>query len=253
MPATRDFLAPTVANQVVMPKHFFSLPGELRDQIYDILHQHEQSTRFHSLTFRYPAPLSHLRLINRQFTAEFDKRTPAVNRLVITQTSRNQIWYPSAQPLCLPRAVTRRVGLDGKRQVFRELEVNSDVCDTYCEPTTRLLWFDKYSRWLSDLLRHGTQLVLPACGGQVHLRLFFNYVGNLETLQQEISSIDWYGDFYTKISLVYGGDKLPRAQTVAEKTKGLCWKTNGTVLEQSYFEWASGRLQAEMDDRAAFS
>ena len=253
MPATRDFLAPTVANQVVMPKHFFSLPGELRDQIYDILHQHEQSTRFHSLTFRYPAPLSHLRLINRQFTAEFDKRTPAVSHLVVTQTSRNQIWYPSAQSLCLPRAVARRVGLGGKRQVFRELEVNFDICDTYCEPSTGLLWFDKYSCWLMDLLRHDTQLVLPACGGQLHLRLFFNYVGNLERFHQETSSSDWYGDFCTKISLVYGGDKLPRAQTVAAKIEGSCWDTDGTILEQGFFEWTGGMLQAEMADRSTLS
>lgn len=143
--------------------------------------------------------------------------------------------------------------MGGKRQVFRELEVNFDICDTYCEPSTRLLWFDKYSCWLMDLLRHDTRLVLPACGGQLHLRLCFNCVGNLERFRQGTFSSDWYGDFCTKISLLYGGDKLSRAQTVAAKTKGLCWETDGTILEQEYFEWASGRLQAEMDEQAALS
>lgn len=253
MSATQDSVATAPVVQAAVPSHFFSLPGELRDQIYDILHQHEESTRFHSLTFRYPAPLSHLRLINRQFTAEFDKRTPEASRLVITQTSRNQIWYPSAQPLCLPNAVTRRIGLTWKRPVFRELEVNFDVCDTYRERTTLLLWFDKCSRWLSTLLRCDTQLVSPACGGQLHLRLFFNYVGNLDILQKRISSIDWYGNLCTKISLVYDGDKLLRAQSVATRINGLEWEMDGTILEEGYLSWTVGRLQAEMAEQAALS
>ena len=92
--------------------------------------------------------------------------------------------------------------------------------------------------------------MLPACGGQVHLRLFFNYLSNLERLQNEISFIDWYRDFCAKISLVYDGDKLLRAQTVATRSKGSGWETDERFIKQGHAEWAIGRLQA---DRVAVS
>ena len=245
MSATQDSVTTAPTIQAAQPKHFSSLPGELRNQIYDILHQHEESTRFHSLTFRYPAPLSHLRLINRQFTAEFDKRTPTVSRLVITQTSRNQIWYPSAQPVCLPDVLARRI--------FEKLEVNFDVCDTYHEPIDRLMWFDTYLNWLSNLYNRdtqNTQSISPVCYGQLHLRLFFNYLSNLERIQTGISSLHRYDTFCTKISLVHDGDKLTRAQTAATRCRESGWETDASFIEQGYAEWAIGRPQA---DRVAVS
>jgi hypothetical protein len=241
MSATQDPAATAVTMQPTQPKNFFSLPGELRNHIYDILHQHTESTRLYSLTFRYPVLLTHLRLVSRQFTAEFDRRGPTSSRLVISQTSRNQIWFPSAQPLCLPRAV--------KHRIFLEVEVNFDVCDTYHEPIDRLLYFDEYSQWLSKLYNRDLQipqLLSPARSGQLHLRLSFNYASNLERLQNEISAIDWYGDFCAKISLIYDGDKLSRAQTVATRSKGLDWETDKTFIEQGNAQWAAGRLQADL-------
>lgn len=246
----QDSAATVAAVQAAQPNRFFSLPGELRNHIYDILHQHEKSTRFHSLTFRYPVPLSHLRLINRQFTSEFDKRTPAVNHLVIAPTSRNQVWFPLDQPPFFPQAVTRRIGLNWKLPIFKEFEVNIDVCDTYHEPVSPLLWFDKCSHWLANLFHRNTHLVTPARGGYLHLRLFFNYLSNLERLQNEISCMDWYRDFCTKISLVYDGDEHPRAQAVATRSKGAGWETDDMVIEKGYAEWAIGRQQA---DRVAVS
>jgi hypothetical protein len=62
--ATEDFAATAVVTQPTQPKTFFSLPGELRNHIYDILHQHTESTRLYSLRFRYPALLGHARLIS---------------------------------------------------------------------------------------------------------------------------------------------------------------------------------------------
>jgi len=244
MSAIQDSVETAVTAQAAQPTQFFLLPGELRDQIYDILHQHEESTRFHSLTFRYPKPLSHLRLVNRQFKAEYDKRTPAVSRLTISQTSRNQLWYQESQPFGLPRTVTRRIAISCK-DVFREIEVNFDVCDTYHEPTSRLRYFGRYLHWLSICLRCNKELVTPARGGQLHLRLFFNYVSNLERIQNEDSVFDWSREFYTKISLVYDGDKLARGQTVATRSKGSDWETDETFIEQGRVEWAIGRLQAD--------
>jgi hypothetical protein len=241
MSAIQDSIEIAVTAQAAQPTHFFSLSGELRNQIYDILHQHEESTRFHSLTFRYTVKLSHLRLISRQFTAEFDRRTPTSSRLIISQTSRNQIWYPQVQPVCLPKALDRRI--------FRELELNIDVCDTYHEPIERLLYFDRYTDWLSDLYHRDlpmNQIISPTRrGGQLHLRLFFNYVSNLKRLQDEISVIHWYS-FCTKISLVYDGDKLLREQTVATRSGGSGWETDETFIEQGRAEWAIGRQQADL-------
>jgi hypothetical protein len=241
MSASQDSIATTIAAQAAQPKDFFSLPGELRNQIYDILHQHEESTRFHSLTFRYTVKLSHLRLISRQFTAEFDRCTPISSRLVISQTSRNQIWYPQSQPVCLPKALDRRI--------FRELEFNIDVCDTYHKPIERLSYFHRYTEWLSKLYHRDlpmTQIMSPTrTSGQLHLRFFFNYVSNLKRLQDEISLIDWYGHFCTQISLVYDGDKLLREQTVATRSGESGWETDETFIEQGRAEWAIGRQQAD--------
>jgi hypothetical protein len=241
MSATQDSAATAVAIPPAQPKNFFSLPGELRNNIYDILHQHTGRTRLYSLSFRYPVLLTHLRLVSRRFTAEFDRRTPTSSRLVISQTSKNQIWYPSAQPLCLPGAA--------KHLTFIEVEVNIDVCDTYQEPIDGLLYFDSYSQWLEKLYNRGPQipqLLSPAHGGQLHLRLSFNYASNLERLQNEISLINWYGDFCTKISLIYDGDKLTRGKTVATRIKGSGWETDKTCIEQGNAEWYLGMLQADL-------
>ena len=99
---------------------------------------------------------------------------------------------------------------------------------------------------------HGSQVSTPTMKKlrQLHLRLFFNYVSNLERLQNEIPAIQGYSRFYTKISLIYDGDKLLRAQTVATKSKGSDWETDETFIEQGYAEWAIGRQQA---DRVAVS
>lgn len=96
-------------------------------------------------------------------------------------------------------------------------------------------------------------MVSPACGGQLHLRLFFNYVGNLDILQKRISSIDWYDNLCTKVSLVYDGDKVLRAQSVATRINGSEWEMDGMVLEEGYLGWTVGRLQAEMAEQAALS
>lgn len=241
MSATQDSAATAVANQPTQPKNFFSLPGELRDNIYDILHQHTERTRLYSLWFRYPVLLAHLRLVSRQFKAEFDKRVPTDHRLVISQTSKNDIWYPMAQPLCLPGTV--------KHLTFVEVEVNFDVCDTFSEPIDELLYFDRYSRWLSRLYDRGPlipQLLSPARGGQLHLRLSFNYASNLERIQNEISLIHWYDDFFTKISLIFDGDELSRGKTVATRSPGSAWETDKTFLEQGNEEWIIGMMQADL-------
>ena len=184
MSTTQDSLATTAAVPLSQPNNFFSLPRELRDEIYDILHRHEEATHSGNLTFRYPAPLSHLHLVSHEFTAEFDKRTPAVSRLIISPTSRNSLWFPATQRLCLPDAATRRVGRSSKWPMFHELEVNFDVCDTYQEPTAQLLWFDKYSGWLLNLFGKDVHLAFPPHLCKLHLRLFFNYVSNMDRIRE---------------------------------------------------------------------
>ena len=211
--------ATTIATNPAQPKNFFSLPGELRNQIYDILHQHTERRRLYSLTFRYPVLLTHVRLISRKFTAEFNKRSPTSSRLIISQANRDSKWYP-------------------------------DVCDDLLQPIDELLHFDEYSRWLSKLYNRNPpipQLMSPSSGGQLHLRLHFNHVSNLERLQTEISLIKWYGDFWTKISLIYDGDEVSGAQEVATRTKGSQWETDETFIEKGNEEWAIGTQQADQE------
>jgi hypothetical protein len=62
---------------------FFSLPPELRNMIYDILHQHEQELDSERLTF--VMPLTHVRNVSRLFRDEYDKRSPRNSRLAISQ------------------------------------------------------------------------------------------------------------------------------------------------------------------------
>lgn len=113
--------------------------------------------------------------------------------------------------------------------------------------------FDKYLNWLSNLYNRdtqNTQSISPVCYGQLHLRLFFNYLSNLERIQTGISSLHRYDTFCTKISLVHDGDKLTRAQTAATRCRESGWETDASFIEQGYAEWAIGRPQA---DRVAVS
>ena len=81
---------------------FRALPRELRDAVYDYTFEHfvkQQSDTDDDVTFHFHAPVSNLRLVSRQFTAEYDEhyRTfpPRNTLLSIVNNSRGnrQIWY----------------------------------------------------------------------------------------------------------------------------------------------------------------
>lgn len=63
-------------------KSFFEiLPRELRDRIYEYTFEQEVDTQ--DFVYQFAAPLPHLRLVSRQFKAEYDEQSPTNTTLVV--------------------------------------------------------------------------------------------------------------------------------------------------------------------------
>jgi hypothetical protein len=230
---------------------FFSLPPELRNTVYNILHQHEQTVDSGRMTFVFP--LTHVRNISRRFRDEYDKCSPATSRLVISQG--NWCWgkFTTARDLgCLsslalsgpswssaekkkkkklaqrlPTLVTL-----GRKTSYTDLEFNLDVYDEVRRSRDFLADFGHYSAWVETLLYREPHLPRVSCGGEVHLRLFFSYLSTFDALRRQITRKNWFRVQCSKISLVLysGGDGFPneaslsRATILAVWTRGVGWQ-----------------------------
>lgn len=234
---------------------FFSLPRELRDEIYDMLHkmlsEHQHEAKLEQLTFCFNFHLVHPRLICRRFKPEYDMRTPVTRhaRLVVSPNSMEPHWYTDTQPCRLPG-----LPLLGQRTLLAQLEFKYNVSDQYQDYYDELLSFDEYSRWIECLVNIDPRLVKSTDGGDLHLQLSFKYVSNLGRLVRLISSIDWYDEYFTRISLVLHGVQLftptmeklglniytKRPQTLAVWTEGSDWKTEPAAVKQSRVEFMAG-------------
>lgn len=228
-----------------MPK-FFSLSPELRNMIYDILHQHEQADNGH-MTF--VSPLTHVHNISRLFRNEYENRSPAArNRLQIFQG--NWCWRKFTAPRGLnrssapaisgppPGSVQKKLpkGLPelvtmGRRFSYKEVEFNFDVYDEVRKSRDFLEDFDAYSTWIETLLYHEPHLPRVSTGDAVHLRLFFSYLSTFDALKRQITRKKWFHGQCSKVSLVLysGGDGIPnegslsRAHVLAVWTRGVGW------------------------------
>ena len=208
-----------------MPK-FFSLSPELRNMIYDILHQHEQADNGH-MTF--VAPLTHVHNISRRFRNEYENRSAAAaSRLVVFQG--NWCWGKftaprglnrSSAPVIsgppqdsvqkkLPKGLPELVTM-GRRFSYKEVEFNFDVYDEVRKSRDFLEDVDAYSTWVETLLYREHHLPRASCGGEVHLRLFFSYLSTFLSLRRLIERQHWFNVQFSKISLVLysGGDGVP--------------------------------------------
>lgn len=67
---------------------FFDLPRELRDEIYDLAFEHDRSyTQGRgSMDLNVRAPQPYLRLVNRQFTLEYDERSQSTDNICLFVT-----------------------------------------------------------------------------------------------------------------------------------------------------------------------
>lgn len=233
---------------------FFSLPPELRNMVYDILHQHEQKLDTERMTF--VMPLTHVRNVSRRFREEYDKCHPATSRLVISQ--ENWCWgrfmaarynnslarlafsgpsWGSAEKKKLPQRLPKLVTL-GRIASYAELELNFDVYDEVRGAREFLTDFDAYSAWIDNLLYRERHLPRVSCGGEVHLRLFFSYLGTFDSLRTLIAKENWFTLQCSKISLVLysGGDGIPneaslsRARILAVWIRDGGWKVEGETI-----------------------
>ncbi|GAB7335209.1 hypothetical protein MBLNU13_g07630t1 [Cladosporium sp. NU13] len=235
---------------------FFSFPPEIRDMVYDNLHQYEQQLDTGRMT--YALPLTHVRNISREFREEYDKRTPAKTSLVISQGNwcwgkfmaprfRNSLGPVAfsgplsdpAEKKRLPKHLPKLVTA-GRITSFTDLELNFDVYDEIRMPDKFLADFGAYSNWVSDLLYREHHLPRAICGGEVHLRLFFSYLNTFNSLRRLIAKTEhWFNVQCSKISLVLygGGDGIPneaslsRAQILAVWTKGFGWQVEEETIQ----------------------
>lgn len=233
---------------------FFSFPPEVRDMIYDILHQHEQNLDNGRMTFVFP--LTHVRNISREFRGEYDSRLPATSRLVVSQEnwcwgkftasrhdkSRRPLSFSGALngsaenkklPQRLPKLVTQ-----GRVTSYTDLEFNLDVYDEVRRQHDFSPAFKTYSTWISNVLYREHHLPRVSCGGEVHLRLFFSYVSTFNYLKGMVTKKTWFSAQCNKVSLVLysGGDGIPnedtlsRARVLAVWTKGDGWEVEEETI-----------------------
>ena len=253
----RRFLPAPVATLETELGDFFCLPQELRDVIYDILHQHKQQAESGRMTFRFP--LTHVRNISRRFTREYDLRTPATRCLVVSQEGWSWGMFSSDASGCWGRAVypkfnlepwgsieinlplrrPRRARLGGNTQ-FTGLEFNFDIFDE-----TRVFWefmedFYAYSSWISEFLYHDDHMTMVRTGRDLHLRLCFSYFITFDDLKRLIRRKDWFSRNCSKISLVLyssvGGSPnetcLSKARVLAIWTRDMGWLVEEEIVEE---------------------
>jgi hypothetical protein len=250
MSATEGTGAIIVANTTPKPKGFFSLPRELRDDIYDRLH-HELDAEAAQLMFHFRYLEVNARLINRRFTEEFNMRTSSTthSQLSVTHKPANQRWYPSGLPHCLPELPVVMQDMH-----FNHLEFKFHMNDSYHQMYYLISGFREYSEWIGKLLVHEPHLVSHSRGGELHLQLSFRYVNNLQYLVRDISQYGWYDSGCTKISMVLLGVQKPtptmeklglhiysdKPQTLAVWGKLFGWKVEQVVSKQARIEGVSG-------------
>jgi hypothetical protein len=203
MPATEGTGTTAAADPTQQTKGFFSLPRELRDVIYDLLHQHEVDAELGQLTLRFQHSLAHLRHISRRFTTECDLRMPAAGttHLVVSQREGTKYFNAYHHPARLSTVATLR-----QDAFFREIEVEIEVFDHYAAHLSgRMSWINSYAAWIQGFLHDDPQLIAPDYGGKISVRLFFKYLKHLDLIVQEVSASDWYFDQCTTIDIVLNG------------------------------------------------
>lgn len=203
MPATEGTGTTAAADPTQQTKGFFSLPRELRDVIYDLLHQHEVDAELGQLTLRFQHSLPVLRHISRRFTTECDLRIPAASttHLVVSQREGTKWFNAYDQPARLSTVATLR-----QDAFFREIEFEIEVFDQYtAQLSGRTSWINSYAAWIQDFLHDDPQLIAPDYGGKISVRLFFKHLKHLNLIVQEVSASDWYFDQCTTIDIVLNG------------------------------------------------
>jgi hypothetical protein len=252
------------ATQETKPRTFFSLPRELRDEIYDIVHRYGQEAKSGRVVFRFP--LTHVRNISRRFTKEYDMRSPATNRLVICQQGWSWAMFASSGGVSyldgldvggmiwgsveknLPTRHPRLARL-GKGASFTELEFNFDVNDKFRMPDELLEDSDAYSSWISEFIYRDHHPMSVNYGGQLHLRLFFRRLCTFDELRRIIAQRNWYSVHCSKINLImYKARKgepdevcLLHALTLAIWTKDQGWQVEEKTIEDYHADIARAR------------
>jgi hypothetical protein len=146
------------------------------------------------------------------------------------------LWAPAENKKLsqrLPKLVT-----SGRISSYTELEFNFDVYDEVRLPRDFLYHFDAYLTWIDTLLYRERHLPRVSCGGEVHLRLFFSYLGTYDSLRGLIAKENWFNAQCSKISLVLysGGDgtsneaSLSRARILGVWTKGVGWQVEEETI-----------------------
>jgi hypothetical protein len=191
------------------PKGFFSLPRELRDEIYDILHRHELEVKLEPVALRFRHSPAHLRRISRRFATECALRIPATGptHLTVSLTHRiREAYFDSdPQPNRLSTIATLR-----QDALFRELEFEVDVQDCYEPYYGEIPRIECCSFWIQEFIRNEPQLLAPEDGGKINIRLCFNYLANLRLITRQVSYTDWFFDQCTTIDIVLNDkERLP--------------------------------------------
>lgn len=252
MSATEGTCAAVATTTTPTLKGFFSLPRELRDEIYDIVQQHEVEAELGQLLFRFRGPPINTQLINRRFTNEFNMRTLPTNcsQLSVTHKPGHSAWKPYRQPCCLPKLPVLMQNMP-----FTRLEFKFDVSDEYQGFGDIRLDYHRFEWWIEILIENeprGPCLLGPSGGHEIHLQLSFQYISNLEQVPDFISHHihEVYKNLFASISLVLQGipkqtptmERLglyvysEKPQTLSVWSKATGWQVEEVVSKQAQIE-----------------
>lgn len=244
MSAAESTTATVAASTTPKPKGFFSLPRELRDAIYDILHEHEAEFELGQLKlrFRHSESLACLRHISHRFATEYDLRIPAQGptHLVISHRDRDECFDTDSQMDRLSTIAALR-----QDALFSDIEFDFEVHDYYREYYGEMTRIENYETWIQEFIHREPQLLAPEYGGKISIRLSLKHLTYLDLILRQISAPGWYIDNCTTVSLVLKGvERLPsimkrlgfhiysnESRTLASWNKDTGWEVDKVALK----------------------
>jgi hypothetical protein len=144
--------------------------------------------------------------ISRRFTIECDLRAPTTGptRLVVSHKSTEKHFRANRQSYNLPIIATSK-----EDTLFTDFEFDFNILDTYRVYFESMSRIEEYPSWIDLMFDSEWKTLTPTHGGKVHLRLFFEYLSNLDQLVRAVSQRGESFFQYTKISLIlHNADRL---------------------------------------------
>lgn len=218
--------SPNMTEQSDEATGFFSLPRELRDEIYEMAGENHQKVSAEVIIY-FRTPIPSLRLVSRQFKTEYDQKAPALSCLNITDVAS------ACKIEDVPRLATRSrrldiawmymdTGISGNLNLLRQMFGHAPLVD----PIKERLHF------LTNLVSQFTHVK------DVHVCIFTSEPHGLEGLMGDLIGCSVITNFVIKTD-------DPANPGSAKKTDFAIWSREGGFLMDN-----TGEEKADQEEKA---